>query len=153
MGKKRSKGIIIFSILIFLRSLWDLNIYTSFSHYCFLFQPLPEKIILARYVFSIFLRMALLISGIGILFLKDIFRKTILFISFFTVATIYWKHPVSCFRNIVTSLAAQGEFTSDVTLTPNTLIWILLAINYIIDIGLSLSLIYYFTRPKVKELF
>lgn len=153
MQKKMSKGIIIFSILICLLSLWDFKTNISFSRYYHLLQPLSEKLILLRYVFSLSLRIVLFISGIGVLFLKDIFRKIILFISFFTIATIYWKHPMICFRNVVDSLSAQGAFTPDVPLTPNALIWILFAINYAIDIGFSLCLIYYFTRPRVKEQF
>ncbi|MCX5700455.1 MAG: hypothetical protein NTZ63_02800 [Candidatus Omnitrophica bacterium] len=153
MEKKRSKGIIIFSILICSYALWDLNTYSDFRHYAFLFQPLPERIILVRYFFSIFLRIVLVITGIGILFLNEYFRRIILFISFFTVATIYWKHPVICFKNIVMNLVARGAFTSDVTLTPDTVIWILIVINYIIDISFALCLIYFFTRPQVKEQF
>jgi hypothetical protein len=153
MKNRISKGIVIFSILILLRSIWDLNIYISFSHYRSLFYFLPEKVLLIRYVFSVALRIALFVSGAGILFRRDIFRKILLFISFFTIATIYWKHPVACFRNIVMSLIAQGAFPADLIPMSDTIIWALVAVNYAIDIGFSLCLIYYFTRPKVREQF
>jgi len=97
MRKKTLSGIYVFSILIVVVSLWDLQGFTSFERYRAFFYPLAGKTLVARYIVSIGLRLLLLIAAVGILFHKDIFRRIILFISFFTIATVYWKHPVSCF--------------------------------------------------------
>ena len=125
----------------------------SFSSYYIKFRPSPEKIIFIRYIFSIAVRVVLLVSSVGILLRKDIFRKIILFISFFTIATIYWKHPVICFKRVLMWKIAQGILPVDVLPKIDMVAWISAIICAIVDIGFALCAIYYFTRPKVKKQF
>lgn len=125
-----------------------------------MFQYLPDRIIIVRYFVSIGLRIVGLIAGIGILFRKNLFRRLALALSFFTILTIYWKHPINCFRIIFDRIGQQILATSaiaDQALTVikllQSVMWVTLVIVYIIDLGFSICLIYYFTRPKVKEQF
>ncbi|MDD2679651.1 MAG: hypothetical protein PHO03_02450 [Candidatus Omnitrophica bacterium] len=150
--EKIPKGIIVFSILIILYSLHGLPT-VDFNTYYAKFYPSPEKIILARYIFSIALRIVLLVSGIGILLRRDIFRKIILLISFFTIATVYWKHPVSVFKKVLIWKVAQGILPVDVIPKIDMLAWSSAIICYVIDIGFALCLLCYFTRPKIKKQF
>jgi len=125
----------------------------DFNTYYVKFRPSPEKLIFARYIFSIAFRIALLISGIGILFRKEIFRKAAIFIGCFTIATIYWKHPVICFKRVLIWKVYQGVLPFDIIPRINLFSWICASICYIFDIGVNLCLIYFLTRPKVKEQF
>jgi hypothetical protein len=149
---KISKGIIIFSILIIIYSLHGLPT-VNFNTYYTKFYPSSEKAILARYIFSIALRIVLVISGVGILFRRDIFRKIILGISFFTVVTVYWKHPVICFKRVLIWKINQGVLPIDVLPKIDMLSRVSAIICSSVDIGFALCLVYYFTRPKVKQQF
>jgi hypothetical protein len=149
---KISKGLIIFSILIILYALHGMPPF-SFSSYYVKFRPEPEKIIFIRYIFSLAIRAALLVSGVGILFRKDIFRKVILGVSFFTLATIYWKHPAICFKRVLLWKVAQGILPAEVIPKADMLARMSSIICSSVDIVFALCLIYYFTRPKVKQQF
>jgi len=149
---KISKGLIIFSILIILYALHGMPPF-SFSSYYIKFRPEPEKIIFIRYIFSLAVRAALLVSGAGILWRKDIFRKVILGVSFFTIATIYWKHPVICFKRVLMWKVAQGILPAEVIPRIDMLARVSALICSSVDIVFALCLIYYFTRPKVKQQF
>lgn len=149
---KVSKEIIILSIIIILYSLQGMPI-LNFDSYALEFRPLPEKLILLRYAFSIALRIFLFITGIGILFRREIFRKCIIFASFFTIITVYWKHPVVVFKRVLIWRIAQGVVPVSMIPKINILAWKSAAICYSIDIIIALVLIYLFTRPKIKEQF
>ena len=149
--RKISRGVIICGILVIEYSF--LSRPGSFSSYYDRFRPAPENLIFIRYLFSIGLRLALFISGIGILFLKNIFRKIAIFVSLFTIATVYWKHPAIIFKRILWGKIRQGMLSTALIPKINMLTWICVAISSIIDITVCLCLIYYLTRPEVKEQF
>jgi len=151
--KRLSLIVIIIGALIVLHNMRGLVSISHYARYHFLFRDLPENLILTRYCFSIFLKILLLVTGIGIILRRDIFRKMILFISWFNILTIWLKHPVSCFRNIVNYMAGQKMLPAIFMEDPELMIWILTVYNYIIDLGFAIFLIYFFTRPKVKEAF
>jgi hypothetical protein len=150
--KKLSKEIIILSIIVIAYSLQGLPT-LDFNSYAVKLQPLPETLILFRYVFSLALRIVLFTSGIGILFRKEIFRKCIIFIGFLTIATVYWKHPVIIFKRILMLRIEQGVVSESMIPKMNMLAWKSAVICYIIDIIIVSVLIYLFTRPKIKEQF
>jgi len=150
--EKITRGIIICAILVITYSFLGMPS-GSFSSYYDNFRPSPPNLIFMRYLFSIALRLAMLICGIGILFRKNIFRKATIFIGFFTIATACWKHPPICFKIIFLKGIGQGMFSADIIPRINILSWICVAICSIIDISICLCLIYYLTRPKVKEQF
>ncbi len=152
-GKEKiSKGIIISAILIILYSLHGLPT-VGFDIYYSKFYPLPEKVILARYIYSIALRIALITCSLGILLRKDIFRKVLLLISFFTIATVYWKHPVDCFKRVLLWKIEQGILPAEALSTIDMASRISALLCSVVDIVFALCLIYYFTRPKVKKQF
>ena len=150
--EKISKGIIISAILIILYSLHGLPT-VGFDIYYSRFYPLPEKVILARYIFSIALRITLIACSLGILLRKDIFRRALLLISFFTIATVYWKHPVDCFKRVLLWKIEQGILPAEALSTVDTASRISSLLCSAVDIGFALCLIYYFTRPRVKGQF
>ena len=148
---KITRGIVLCVILVIVYSF--LSWPESFRSYYVRFHPSPENLIFIRYLFSVGLRLALFISGIGILFRKDIFRKIIIFISFFTIATVYWKHPVIVFERILWWKIMQGTLPADIIPKINMVAWSCVVTSSIIDIVVCLCLIYYLTRPKIREQF
>lgn len=149
---KISKEIIVLSVIIILYSIPGMPT-SSFDSYASRLRHLPEQLIWVRFIFSIAIRLALLISGIGILFRRNIFRKVVLFISFFTIFTVYWKHPVIYFKKFFISNLSQGALSVELLSRVNFMSWICVIICYIVDISVALCLIYFFTRPKIKEQF
>ena len=150
--KKISKEIIILSMAVILYSFQGMPT-IDFDSYAIKFYPLPEKLILLRHVFSIALRIFIFITGLGILLRKDIFRKSVLFVSLFTICTVYWKHPFLCFKNSLMFNIRQGVLSVDLMPKIDFLAWICVVTCYLMDIIISIFLIYLFTRPKIKEQF
>lgn len=146
------KGIIIFSVLIIFYALLGFPL-SDFKAYYPKFYPSAQYLIFGRYVLSIAIRIILIVTGLGILFRKEIFRDLILALSFFTIATVYWKHPLVVFQRIFSLKVAQGALPSVIIPKINMLSWACVILNSLVDIGFSLCLIYYFTRPKVREQF
>ena len=99
MEKKRSKGVTIFGILIIVGSLYQV-LGLRFSDYRFLFQPLPEGVIMLRFSISAILLILGIITGIGLLGLKNIFRKIALFLGFYAIFTNLFEAPFFTFRHL-----------------------------------------------------
>ncbi|MDD5568155.1 MAG: hypothetical protein PHY88_03000 [Candidatus Omnitrophica bacterium] len=144
-------GIALCVILIIAYSF--LSLPGSFDSYYVRFRPSPKSLIFIRYLFSLGIRAALFISGIGILFRKDIFRKIAIFVGLFTIATIYWKHPVEVYRKILWWQIRQGVLSVEAIPRIDMLAWFCAVTSYLVDIIVSLCLVYYLTRPKVRKLF
>ena len=152
-NKKIYAGICAISICLIFFSAKDLWNFSHFERYQLIFQYLPQDTILLRHKCSVAIRAATLITAIGILFRKDIFRKLIIGISSFNIATIYWKHPLDCYRHIFKRMAESGLMQPSLLHLRETFSWIMMIICYIIDISIAVGLIYFFTRPFVKNQF
>lgn len=162
MKKKYPIGIILFSIYFVVDSLIQLYakliISNYYSWYSFILQPSPEHIIFQRYLLSIVFRIFKLIVGIGILLRREIFRKLALFMSWFIIIIVYWKHPFEALlkhTQIVINTVYRTTGIYGLTLAPFTrlIAWISLVCVYALDIGVSVLTIYYFTRPYIREQF
>jgi hypothetical protein len=152
-NKKIYAGICAISTYLILFSANDLWNFSHFERYQLIFQYLPQDTILLRHKFSIALRAAILITAVGVLFRKDLFRRLMIGISFFTIITIYWKHPLDCYRHIFKRMAELGLMQPSLLRLSNTFSWTMMIGCYAIDIALSAGLIYFFTRPFVKSQF
>ena len=93
--------IVIYSLQGFID--FDYSLYAQRLYY------LPKGLIAVRYAFSIGVRALLFISGVGIFFRREIFRKSAVFVCLFTIFTIYWKHPVRVFKDILVLKIKQGR--------------------------------------------
>lgn len=158
MKDKKPRGIKVFGILIIATSLFQLRHLLNFNYYTWLFNPIPENFILIRYFFSVLARIIGLIAGAGILFHKDLFRKIALLLFAVIPCITYWKHPFFAVykHSQATANVVFKSFCVSCLLTPAMIKSIAIAsmlILYITDIGFSVCLIYYFTRPKIKQWF
>lgn len=161
MKDKFPIGITLFGLYFIIASLYVLycKLMTSgyYSWYSSIFYPLPEQVIFLRYICSILYRVVGLISGIGILLHKENFRKVVLFLSWLTISTVYWKHPFYAvekhFSMVINTLRGSAR-PYDLGQSPIIkFTWIVLIGLYAFDIGVSAATIYYFSRPNIKKQF
>ena len=159
IDRKRPPGVIVFAILLILSTLiWSMA-HLNYDYYRTTVRFLPEASARSRYFISIINRFLVLASAVGILFLKDIFRKMGLLLCFLTVCVIPWKHPFFTLKDLAEKATQQILSTIPPIdtmareLVFKISLWSSVAIVYIIDIGFAVAFIYYFTRPRVKALF
>ncbi len=160
MARKKPIGILVFGILLILGSgLW-LYAYSNLNAYKDMFGWLSESAIQARYLFSVINRLLLIVTGIGILCLKDVFRKIGIALYVLTICILPWKHPYALFENLARDTASQIINTMSSTPPPEVLRIIhrtsslyALGATYFIDIAFAAIFILYFTRPQIKNYF
>lgn len=129
-----------------------------YAWYKELFQPAPEYIVLPRYILSILYRIFELFLGVGILSRKEVFRKLALWMGYVTIAIVYWRHPFEALvknarPHALHAYHACGHFGLTLAWLTQLIAWSTLVFCYALDIGVSVLVIYYFTRPRVKAWF
>jgi hypothetical protein len=155
---KPAIGIIIFGIFLVITSFLQIQKFSSFNNYRIIFQHLPDNLIIVRYFISIGLRILGFIAGCGLLFRKEFARKLSIYLAIFTICTIYWKHPYpvvanSCRIVYYTMYNSSGATQFVLPAEVKTVTLLALIVFYLIDIIFFSVLIYYFTRPRVREQF
>jgi len=152
MEKKRSVGVRVFGILLILSSLYKSlgfmhqNFYNIFK---ILMQPLPDGIILVRFYFGAILQLIAIIAGIGVIFFKNIFRKLVLFFGSFVLYSYIFEMPVFGFRNLPKLIEQKVVHTGIAEST----IWAMMIIPWLLDFCFAVVILYFFTRPEIKEQF
>jgi hypothetical protein len=153
-NRKQPRGVVLFGVFLILGSIYKLWGFLNYDYYRFMFQQLPDSVILMRYVGSVALRLAGIIVATGLLLLNDMFRKVFMIMCTLTLCTLYWKHPFFVFENIsryTQQMFFVGAGTGELIdpMRP----WIVMIFNYVIDIIFCGSALFYFTRLQVKEQF
>jgi len=128
----------------------------GYDHYEFLHQEYSKDIIQIRYLVSWGIKIVGIILGIGILKLNDFSRILALLNSLFIISTVNLKHSFAAYSLHTkyldeTMLKINGGIPLDFTFS--SLTNISLGFQRLIDVIFGLLLIYYFTRPKVREQF
>jgi len=156
MGKRASVGVIVFGILLILSSLFNVT-GLNLDATRFLLQPLPEALIVVFFYISVVCVVLSFVSGVGVFFLKDIFRKIVLFIGSYSIFT-YVVFGYTTFSNMPRFI--DREITEMMATTPAvpeqafySIMWACCIAFLILDFAFAVCLVYYFTRPKVKEQF
>lgn len=93
-------GILLLSTYIITNCLFDLKTLLNFSNYHFALRYISHHDILIRYIFSIALRVLLIVLAIGLLNLNNTSRKLLIATSWLQIVTIYLKHPLSLFTTM-----------------------------------------------------
>lgn len=154
----RSRGVTIFGLLLIISSLVhihklivDIDWYTSTYNYW------PADLIVLRYAFSWFQRLLGILAGVGILMQKNPARLLAMGIAWFTMLTLYWKHPYPAFLLNAQNLDKQYGHIIAAAGVPGvsfaSLAFVSLIVQFIGDIAFCSTLIYFFTRPPVKKQF
>ena len=153
--KKRSKGVIIFAILIILNTFFNSR-GLQLNNFRIFFEGLPEKLIFFRFCISIGICFLSILSSIGILLLRDFFRKTALFVAGFAIyvhlveGTIF---GIKAYSKVIEQEAAinAADRLSEIFLI--RLMWTYAIADTLIELAFLIALIYFFTRHKVKQQF
>jgi hypothetical protein len=95
----------------------------------------------------------LIAIGVGILLRREFFRKCFVVYGIFTIATVYWKHPLITFQKIYFSMAQDGTLAPYLIKHLPFLAIMSTIINYIKDIAFCGFFIYFLSKPKVKRRF
>ncbi|MGD0336517.1 MAG: hypothetical protein ABSB18_05390 [Candidatus Omnitrophota bacterium] len=134
MEDKRSKGITNFGMFIIICALSSL------------FSRLIESRLT---IYPAILAILLLILGIYILKLKEWARKAIIYYSIYSIISVFFIMVA-----YKLGLPLRGSDLRDITATYQTPVMKIVVISVLIITNLlSLLIIYFFTRPKVKEQF
>ncbi len=153
MPKTMLAGAKFFGLLYVIGSLLHMGKLVDDAEWYFAtYAYLPAWLTTARYGFSWFQRVAGLLAGILTLLRLELGRKLFIWIGLFTITTVYWKHPyVAVLRHAGTMKTQYPAVFADIPLD---------SIALSATVGLMLSdvifqgiVIYYFTRPYVKEAF
>ena len=160
MSRSRSVGVTVFGVLLVVSSAIMLPGYFWSGYrpdqYKIIHQSLPEWLIVIRYIVSCGLRIVGLVSGIGILYLNDVFRKIAIGLGIFVMSTIFFKHPFHGFsvqadkiEELVFLIRELGFYSVSASMVT----WGLVILVSLIDFVFAASIVYFFTRPKVKKQF
>ncbi|MBI5873200.1 MAG: hypothetical protein HZB36_03550 [Candidatus Omnitrophica bacterium] len=119
---------------------------------------LPESAIFLRGFFFAVLRIAGLAAGLGVLTGKEIFRKTALFVAVARVLTFFSEHPYYAVKKHVEAAVAfaslkTGIFKIAEAPTVGFITKFSFFVLFAIDVGFAAVLIYYCTRPQVRQWF
>lgn len=152
-----SSGVWLFGVFLIISSLNHMYMLGTKSNlYAEAYSYMPAWFIPVRYAFSWFLRLAGLLSGIGIVTRWEPARKLAIAIGCFTILTVYWKHPIHAVQlhteyldkayGFILSMTGTGvTFTSVAPISA-----VILMLNDVIFWGVF---IYFFTRPSIKGQF
>jgi len=127
-----------------------------FDTHSFVFSESSKEMIMFRYCFSAGLRILLIGCGLGIILRKNFLRKMVIFFSYFTIISIYWRYPFSVVQSAVSAAIRRVSDPSLYQMLYENfkLFWVSITVCiYIVDVGFAVFLIYFLTKPKVEDEF
>ena len=156
--KIKPPGVVIISALLIFSSLIHIQtLVFNFDWYRQNFGYLPEWLANLRYCFSWLQRILGITAGIGILYLNNQSRRLGILIGYFTIATLYWKHPLEAFETHTAFLDQKlGPLLSWMGKTDISFSSVALPamiVHDVLDISFWLTVIIYLTRPGIKKYF
>lgn len=157
-NKKRSRTVAIFGWLMIIINAFVLLAVFDTKSFFDAYKSFPKNFLIAMYAYSLISPIVGIIAGIGILKLKDVMRKIGIFINsldilagiplFFISAKDLQRY---CYTAALSS-APSGVSQVNANMIANISFYIVTILSWGF-IGLSILLIYFFTRPKVKAQF
>ncbi|MFH1415447.1 MAG: hypothetical protein ABIH89_05125 [Elusimicrobiota bacterium] len=106
-----------------------------------------------RYLFSWFQRILGIITAIGIMHFKEIYRKILICICLFTIITVYWKHHYPAFLEHTKKLDQKYGFFLNTGLSYETITVISIIVHSLLNVVFCVAVIYCLTRPSIKKVF
>jgi hypothetical protein len=146
----------IIAVLYIIGPLIHINTLISQKDWYFsLYSYMPQWLLVTRYSFSWLQRILALTAAIGILYYRDLYRKLLIALCSFTILTVYWKHPYEAFHAHTKNLDAQFGYLLKGApgLTFESLTVVSIIAHCLVNIAFSGTVIYFLTRPRVKNLF
>ena len=146
---ERSRGITVYGIMIIALGVYNLVGIGNYGQFSFMFRPLPPVLVTAIYVFTILYGICGVYCGTKILRLEDWARRVIVGVT-----------AVSVLSGLLLNRTVMANFRDFLLLEQSRVAPELIepVYRYTIILGVlsaifELSIIYFFTRPKVTEQF
>lgn len=146
---ERSRGITFYGITIIAYGVYNLLGAGNYRQFTLMFKPLPQAVIVALYVFTVFYAVSCLYCGLRILRLEDWARK------FMVVLT-----GISVILGLVLNRLVTGNFkefllSENSGVPPDAVnsVFVYTIVFIAIITVFELSIIYFFTRPGVIQQF
>lgn len=158
MERKRSRGVTVFAWLLIAVNALTFPSFLNFSEVFSLYDTFDKSIVMAIILYSLFSITAGIIAGFGILKLKEMMRKAAVVINLLDVvfgAPLLFVSTNS-FRQYAYSTAVAQSGTRGSILSVDTLadiVFYTALFASLFYIAMSLLVVFFFTRPKVKEQF
>ncbi len=147
--KDKLLGVFIFGFILVETSIELLHYMPPYDFYRQVNHEWPENIIKVRFIGSYVFRFIGFTSGIGVLCFSNLFRKILLGLSYYSIATLPLRHTYSA--QLFFSEPLYRHYGSIFSL--ETFVWIAVILRWMIDGFFSFFVIYYFTRPRVVKHF
>ena len=126
---------------------------TNYSYYSSLFSYMPSYLIFIRFLYSILVRVILVILAVGLVFRIDICRKLIILYAFYTIITVAFKHPYNSFVNIFSYMIRVGITPPEMYSQVPILIYFTYIITCIKTVCIWFVIAYILTKKQIKEKF
>ena len=156
-SRKPSFGIIYFGFGLILSGLFRSFVLLDYDHFAYMFGFQSSKMLTFSYLIAWIDKFLLLASAIGVLYLKEKFRKLIILTWFLEICAVPWKYPFPGFKNTFLQLVHYGFFNQKIIeaqfVTFDSFVYIIITTAALLDAVYGLALIYFFTRPKIKAQF
>ncbi len=149
-------GILVLGLGFVLTSLFHMWTLMDWGQYQYLFQDQPYQVVVVRYMVSWLLRFIGVTAGIGLLRREAWSRQAIIYLSWFAVLTIVWKHPYAGFVRhtaYLDSLLKSYNVVLPNGITFSSLTGISVMVARIFDSLCALLVVYYLPLPRVKSAF
>lgn len=155
---KELMGAAVLGILLMIFSVAQFEKLLSWEYYRWLFQPFPKDGVFIRYGVSILLRTLAFVAGLGILLKRDLFRRLAVLVSIASALTVFFRFPFWVFirhEKVAFGVVAKLMGFPEITRPPlfNIGLGISAALFYAMELGFPVLLIFYFSRPVVKQWF
>ncbi|MBI4341225.1 MAG: hypothetical protein HY598_02965 [Candidatus Omnitrophica bacterium] len=154
MPRKRPFGVTVLGVGFIATSLLQLTALLDLRHYRYLFQNWPGEFLLLRFAASWVMRILGIAAGLGLLAQDERARKAVLGLSWFTILTVYWKHPYDGFlrhvryvNDMLDGLLEQLRIS-----LPSLALWSCIT-TMVFEVACASVVLYYLTRPRIKAHF
>lgn len=155
MSAAPSKGVVLFGVTLILGAVYQMWLVFSagYVHYCYLHQQYDSTLLFIRYLVSWGIKIAGLLLGVGLLQLNEWARKLTIYYFIFIVLTVNLKHAYPAYLMHMKMLDASTGGGPYPGMSFESLVLPALFIQRAVDVVFGIAIIFFLSRPKVKEQF
>ncbi len=143
----RPRGVVFFGVLLLSLCVDQILGARDFSYYYFMFQHLSFPAVLSRYVLSLCSRGIVIYACVALLQMKTWARRGMLILGLALLFGFPWKHSIFAFIRLAE--LTEQHMPGGSVINP----WTGYVFYVLLDVVLAVSLLYYFSRPAVKNCF
>jgi hypothetical protein len=151
-----ARVVVVFVFLLLFSSLMQIHkLIVDRDWYVDTYSYMPPWLTVTRYAFSWFQRLVGILIAVGLLAHKELARKAAILLGWFTILTLYWKHPYPGFKLHAQYLDRNLGYLlpRGIGVSFESVVWLSIIGHCLVDIAFCSLMIYCMTRPAVKALF